>query len=1115
MGNLGFSWCFGAFGLLALLFSTSCNAFAQVQGFENEFAIVNHPDTFLPNWSANVVSASSSRVFHAKGEGKNGSNALAVQTIGSFNAEIFTEIILGTFPSPAIGFYAKTKQNGSGTRPVSVFLSFSKNQGAEFQFRTQVGENETFQNKNSEYAFFEIPIPQLLQSEAKLVVKIEVLYGLGSGSAARFLMDDFGLASSPMPRGQIRVLEKRLLNPFSVFLKMDQEIKGLGQEQVTLQGNSLSRLAFPTDSTFVLHFNDPIVADSQQIILQNVTAKNGDLITDLSLEIRNDTISLGEVLIVGPERIRLSFSRFFDPAVTSQTSLYQVNGRSPVDILLMENLFEVELLLDNPLPLSQLHEITLFRNKGTNGKESQNQKREIYYDDYLEAVFATDSKTIQLIHDLELDMEVLDLERFRIADQDFTFQRLEVPDDLRVLSLSLNREMEENLQYLFSIPPRRSRRGIWIPGSKKEIVWDKTSPTLVSAIGIGPKKLLLTFSEPIDPVFASMPQNYTLGGKQPESVILQENPSQVALVWEQSFLDQANYVLEISQIPDRAGNFIVPSAFPFLFKDPDRLVFKSLIINEVMAAPRDENILPNVEYIELLNVSQEWISLGGLSLANSRSATVLQADTLEPGGYVLLVSRTQASQFVEFGKVLGLTNWPTLLNAGDRLRLLDRTGNIVDSLLYSTLSYGGSAIAQGGYSLEIVNPYYPCHAASNLKPSLSPNRGTPGKINSVFDDTPDRIAPRLLQARAVGDSAVVLLFSKSLAADLAAAKLSFVPNLPLKNFSLSANGLSVIVTFGEELKEGTRYSIQVGNVRDCVGNLISPEHNEMFFAIPSETVSGDLILNEVLFNPRTGFPKFVEIYNASGKYLNLRDWKLANLDNDGLVANRRVLFHEDQLVDPFSYMVFTTDAKKLKSEYPKGDAGRFVELAALPSYPIAAGNVVFLNPDESIKEHFSYSDKMHHALLKESRGVSLERLSASGQIEKPSNWHSASASEGFATPGYKNSQVYTEEGEFGIHVQPKVFAPDALGQQNFTTISYKMEQSGNLATIRIYGIDGKLVKELAQGEIWGDSGFYTWEGTDQGGRKVRSGYYIVWVEIFDLNGNVSRIKKTVVVGSKF
>jgi hypothetical protein len=289
----------------------------------------------------------------------------------------------------------------------------------------------------------------------------------------------------------------------------------------------------------------------------------------------------------------------------------------------------------------------------------------------------------------------------------------------------------------------------------------------------------------------------------------------------------------------------------------------------------------------------------------------------------------------------------------------------------------------------------------------------------------------------------------------------------------------------------------------------------VFFVIPSEAKFGDIIINEVLFNPRTGSPKFVEVYNASSSYINLKDWKLANLNADREVANRRVLFSEDFVIAPFSFWVFTTDKEKLKSEYPKGREEKFLEYSSLPSYPISSGNVVLVNADETISEIFSYDDKMHHRLLRETKGVSLERLSPQISADDPNNWYSASASEGFATPGYKNSQIHDGFVGFGIEVSPQVFVPDGVGEQPYTSIKYKMDQTGMVGTIRIYSVNGLLVRELCQNAIWGNEGFYNWDGTDSGGVKVRAGYYVVWVEIFDLQGNVKQIKKTVVVGTKF
>src|SRR5690606_17648247 len=105
--------------------------------------------------------------------------------------------------------------------------------------------------------------------------------------------------------------------------------------------------------------------------------------------------------------------------------------------------------------------------------------------------------------------------------------------------------------------------------------------------------------------------------------------------------------------------------------------------------------------------------------------------------------------------------------------------------------------------------------------------------------------------------------------------------------------------------------------------------------------------------------------------------------------------------------------------------------------------------------------------------------------------------------------------ETGITILPKVFIPDAPGEQNFTTINYEMASPGYVATLRIYSINGELVKELCQNELWANSGFYTWDGTNLSNKKVRPGYYIVWVEVVNPEGQVENIKKTVVVGSKF
>src|SRR5690606_17943795 len=90
-----------------------------------------------------------------------------------------------------ISFKAKTNRNGSGDRPAYVFYSFSEDGGDSYVSRQQLGNDETFPNEDAPYREYEFNIPEDLLGKEVLIVKLEVLYGEGSGTAARLFIDDF------------------------------------------------------------------------------------------------------------------------------------------------------------------------------------------------------------------------------------------------------------------------------------------------------------------------------------------------------------------------------------------------------------------------------------------------------------------------------------------------------------------------------------------------------------------------------------------------------------------------------------------------------------------------------------------------------------------------------------------------------------------------------------------------------------------------------------------------------------------------------------------------------------------------------------------------------------
>lgn len=1099
-----------AFSLLGCFFNRNMS-FAQVQDFESNFMIVNHPEEFLPDWSANEVRSTAARIFQASGEGRFGSRALGVQAISSFNGEIYTSISTIGLEAPKIAFFAKTRQNGSGNRPVLVNVKIYHETENEVSF--EVGDNSSFPNQNTPYRLYEFELPEQFWEMEEVQVKIEVVFGPGTGSAARFFMDDFGVYNGNELIDPIQVRSAFLLNPYAIELQFDREINAPNPSQVQVSGYSRIDLVFPTDSTLQIYAEQFFDTRIVEILLLGLQDKEGNITPEIELEIETGDIAIGEIIVTSPKTILVSFGQFFLESSVAQTSNFQVNGRSPSNIEIKENGYQVELLFSEDFILGSTLSVSALNIQNNQSGETSSSRKELRYHDFIENVFLLEQDLISIFHEVEIHSSSADALLFKVEENEaFSFEAF-FPDPKQI-QLRSSQLFEEGPVYTLTIPLRWSERGLPLHASKREFVWDRTPPEVANVSPVDNQKILVSFSESLDPIYAILPSIYSLDGQHPTEVILQQNNSQVLLSWAFTFEAGRTFTLLIEKMVDLSGNQNTNRRFDFEFATPSRIAFKELVINEVMAAPRAGNSLPNVEYVELYNTGERPIYLGGMQLANSRRVTTIPSAVLGPKAYIILVPRARVGDFAQFGDVLGLTNWPTLLNTADHVKIMDDSGNLLDSLGYTTANYGGNSFAQGGYSLEIANPYLACHLSSNLRASTDPKRGTPGRVNSVYETSPDLSPPRFVRSAWLGNKTVLLTFSKVLSNNLTVTTWQISPSLNPMRILAGENPTDILIEFEEELKEGVKYTIHISNLRDCTGNLLD-EKEDVWVVVPSKPEAKDIVLNEVLFNARTNAPKFVEIYNRSNKYINMKDWKLANLNTIGEIANRRILFHEDFILAPFSYLVFTTDAGRLKQEYPKSKEDRFIAYSSLPSYPISSGNVVFLDPEEELVEIFSYSDRMHHPLLRDTRGVSLERLSVDFEVNDPGNWQSASSSVGFATPGYRNSQVFEGQEELGIDIHPKVFMPDVPGQPAYITISYKMEQPGKNATVRIYGVNGSMIREICQNAIWGMEGFYLWDGTDSQGRKVRPGHYIIWVELFDLQGNVRQIKKTAVVGTVF
>lgn len=547
--------------------------------------------------------------------------------------------------------------------------------------------------------------------------------------------------------------------------------------------------------------------------------------------------------------------------------------------------------------------------------------------------------------------------------------------------------------------------------------------------------------------------------------------------------------------------------------------FNDLLITEIMARPSDHTQLPDSEYAEIHNPGTTAISLLNFTFSDATRTVPLPDVTIEAGEYLLLVPATRLDLWEDYTgfKIIPLSPWPTLNVGGDDLSLKGPNGELIFTISYSDTWYRDNIKADGGYSLEMIDLNFPCVEQANWRASDNLSGGTPGRENSVLADNPDTEGPILQRVALDNASQLRLIFNEKLDPISALnASIQIEPMLAIESIGIVEPSMrEVIVRLNDEAVEGIYYSIQVNGITDCSGNLLDESANSANFGLPSPAALLDVVINEVLPNPRTGGAKFVEIYNASDKILNLQNWRLANTNSAGDPDNFRTITSDVFLLGPKEYLVFTDDSSVLTNEYPKGKSERFLQMS-LPSYPQSGGSVILIDGYVTILDQLTYDEDLHHPLVKDYKGVSLERISVNTPTESRGNWTSGVQSEGYATPGYQNAQRLQIDGiADNFSIEPKSFAPDDPGTPNFATISYQFANQGNVANITIFDVLGREIKKVAQNELLGTEGFFTWDGTDQTGRKARIGYYIVLFEIYDMEGRLRSFKETMVVATRF
>ncbi|HYF32254.1 MAG TPA: lamin tail domain-containing protein [Chitinophagaceae bacterium] len=544
-----------------------------------------------------------------------------------------------------------------------------------------------------------------------------------------------------------------------------------------------------------------------------------------------------------------------------------------------------------------------------------------------------------------------------------------------------------------------------------------------------------------------------------------------------------------------------------------------VVIHEIFPDPSPAIGLPASEFIELRNISGVAYNLRNWKISDgSATATIAVNYILKPDSLVVICPSAAVVAYAVYGATIGVAGFPSLNNDGDVISVHSPGNNIIHSIAYEPGWYNNAVKSEGGWALEMMDARNACGKENNWKASIDASGGTPGRNNSVQAINPDLGPPALLQTYTVDSVTVVAVFDEAVDSSTA----TTAKNYELQKGPLVVNAApippgfkQVYLTMGGALLPGMIYDLHVAGITDCAGNNIGIM-NSARSGLPSDADVGDLLINEILFNPTATGSDYVEVYNKSDKILDASTLFLCNRNAVGVLSAPVKLSETPFLVFPADFIVVTANTAAVKNQYSAVRPLALLSLAQFPSLPDDKGSIVLLNHAGTIIDELAYDEKWHFPLLVNREGVSLERIDYGLATQDKDNWTSAAADAGYGTPTGRNSQFKTHRYLQGkVEADAPVFSPDGDGHNDLCFLHYQFPEPNNVAAVTVFDVNGMEIRRLYKNTSLSEKGVFRWDGLDDRGMPAAAGVYIILTQVFSMDGRHKNFKNAVTLARSF
>jgi hypothetical protein len=441
----------------------------------------------------------------------------------------------------------------------------------------------------------------------------------------------------------------------------------------------------------------------------------------------------------------------------------------------------------------------------------------------------------------------------------------------------------------------------------------------------------------------------------------------------------------------------------------------------------------------------------------------------------------------------------------------DADGNFA---LYSKLASETNWVLEGTTQNNLIK-------ASNYFGLLYANTTSTGSAY-FFDDivvtgtkAVDKIAPGWTSFSIEQPNKLKLGFSEAMDFSHAAFSVDQEIGSPASE-NISDDKTSIMLNFPSDFERGKIYTLQVSGLTDLAGNALPDTSRNIGIIEPK--VPGDLKINEVMFDNPLNSMEYLEIYNTSDKVLDISNVIFTTRKTDGSL-NTGNKIPPKTLMLPHTYLALCENADSVRNYHNSPVESRIISTGWSALNNESATLVLTNSAKDTIYDELTYNVKWHHALVKNAKGVSLEKINPLLPTQNPESWHSAASEVNFGTPGYKNSQyrdvINNESGPKTVWTEPEAFSPDNDGVNDVCFIHYKTETHGYMANVTILNQVGTKVFQLASNILLATEGTLTWDGRTDKGKNANVGIYILYFEMFNPEtGARKHLKLPIVVSSR-